>query len=159
MSRVVAVLALCTLASTSHAQTPGASESRSAHEPGEAEEALEHQHAPRHGGLFGDAEDLYHYEVVLESVNRLILYVNDELNQPLDVRTLKGRWTLNPDSQTPTTGPLAASEDGSQFVARLPAESNTTSLHVLVEVLKDGQWVGMEFVLPREAPPQTARPD
>jgi len=40
-----------------------------------AEPATEHEHGPRHGGYFGDADDLYHYELVLESSDQLALYV------------------------------------------------------------------------------------
>ena len=52
-------------------------------------------HGPRHGGSFGDANDLYHYELVRSSDRRILLYVNDHYNRPLDTRALSGRWVLN----------------------------------------------------------------
>jgi len=125
----------------------GALGSRSIHEPGDAEEAEEHAHGPRHGGYFGDAEDLFHYELVLQPDGPLLLYVNDEHNEPLDVRVLQGRWTLSPDSPTPVTGSFLPSDDGAYFSTALPPPDPTQPTHVLVEVLKDDQWVGMEFFL------------
>jgi len=106
-------------------------------------------HAPRHGGQFGDADDLYHYEVLLESSRRLILYVNDERNEPLDVRSLDGRWVLRPDDATPVAGRLTPSDDGVYFVAELPVDAREDPVHVKVEVLKGEQWAAMEFFLPR----------
>ena len=126
----------------------GALGSRSAHEADDAQEALEHEHGPRHGGVFGDAEDLYHYEVLLDSPNRLILYVHDERNRPLDVRELSGRWRLNPDEPIPLEEEFMPSTHGDYFFADLPS-SPASVLHLEVEVLKDGRWIVMEFFLPR----------
>jgi len=125
----------------------GAVGSRSLHS-GEAEEALEDVHQARHGGYFGDADDLYHYEVLLEQ-RRVILYVNDELNRPLDVRPLDGRWVLNPDVPAPVTGAFQPEDSGRYFFADLPLAEGAASAHLKVEVLKDGVWAGLEFVLPR----------
>ena len=140
----------CLLAPAADAwpQTPGALDSRSIHETPE-EEAKEAEHAPRHGGHFGDADDLYHYEVLLEPSARLILYVNDEHNEPLDVRPLTGRWTLNPDGPTPVTGTFHPEDSGRYFFAALPALADADPVHMKVEVLKGDAWAGMEFYLPR----------
>lgn len=128
------------------AQPPGALESRSAHEADPGEEAKEWLHQPRHGGHFGDADDLYHYEVLLEG-NQLVLYVNDELNRPLDTRPLEAAWTLNPDAPNPTTGPFRASPDGVYLLASLPPV-DTDPIHVKVAVRKGQVWAPMEFYLP-----------
>jgi len=109
-------------------------------------------HGPRHGGSFGDANDLYHYELMSPTTGELALYVNDHLNRPLDVRTLEGRWVLDPDTASPVTGPFVPSADGTHFVASLPKRPRTGPLHVKVEVLKGAQWVGMEFYLPVSGP-------
>lgn len=129
------------------AEQTGAVGSRSAHEPDSAEEALEHEHRPRHGGAFGDAEDLYHYELLVEPPDRLILYVNDEHNQPLDTQALQARWKLNPDDEEPIPGDFVPAEDGSRFLAVLPPQDMLQPIHLEIEVLKDSQWVGMEFFL------------
>ncbi len=92
--------------------------------------------------------------MLLQDPNQLVLYVNDEHNQPLDVRQLTGRWTLNPDSPTPSTGPFAPTADGTYFLTMLPALT-TELIHVAVAVLKDGEWAEMEFSLPA---PQSAEP-
>jgi len=136
----------------------GAPASHSAHAPDAAEEALEREHGARHGGYFGDAEDLFHYEVLLQEGRRLLLYVNDDRNAPLDVLTLKGRWRLNPDDAEPVSGVLTPSEDGAYFWASLPELPSTDILHVEVAVQKDGAWVPMEFYLPRPEP-LAAQPD
>ncbi len=128
------------------AEPVGAVGGQSAHEAGTAEEAREEVHQPRHGGQFGDADDLYHYEVLLEAPNRLILYVNDELNRPLDVRTLQGQWTLEPDSAHPQYGIFEPSTDGTRFVATLPALS-VDPVHIKVAVPKGSLLAEMEFYL------------
>lgn len=108
-------------------------------------------HAPRHGGLFGDANDIYHYEVVREPGNRVVLYVNDHQNRPLDTRALTGRWTLSPDSANPLTGPFASAADGSHLAGSLPAgEGRGGPTHLKVEVLKGDDWAAMEFYLPAD---------
>ncbi len=109
-------------------------------------EALEHTHGPRHGGQFGDADDQYHYEVLVEAPNRLVVYVNDELNRPLNVRALHGRWTINPDDAHPQTGALSPFADGAYFTAQLPAVADPLDLEIAV--LKDHQWVALEFSVP-----------
>ena len=118
-----------------------------------AEEALEHEHAPRHGGFFGDADDQDHYELVLEPSGRLQFYVSDEHNQPLDVRALQGRWTLNPGTDISLSGAFTPSADGGQFTADLPiAVVPAGAIQLEVAVQKAGQWVAMEFQLPRSIP-------
>ena len=134
------------------AQSIGAVNSRSAHQPGSPAETREHAHGPRHGGVFGDAEDQYHFELLLQPPTQLIFYVNDETNRPLDVRTLRARWTLNPDDPHPVTGTFTASSDGASFSATLPL-LNTPEAHVEVAVLKGTQWVSMEFFLPVSSSP------
>ena len=111
-------------------------------------EVLEDVHQARHGGHFGDADDLYHYEALLERPHRLILYVNDEHNQPLDVRPLTGRWTLDPDGSNPTTGAFRPEDSGRYFFADLPLSAGPEPIHVKVEVLKGDTWAAMEFFLP-----------
>lgn len=117
--------------------------------PPAAQHALPEQepHAPRHGGYFGDADDLYHYEVLLNGQRQLVLYVNDSLNRPMSVRGLKGEWRLNPDEPSSIRGAFHPSSDGAYFVAELPPH-HADPLHVEVAVLKGRVWVRMEFSLP-----------
>ncbi|MBI3321659.1 MAG: ZIP family metal transporter [Candidatus Omnitrophica bacterium] len=105
------------------------------------------EHAPRHGGFFGDADDLYHYELVLDAPNQLRLYVNDERNRPLNVRLLQGRWTLDPDESAPRTGAFSPAIDGGYFMATLPLPLKSP-VHVEVAVQKGSVWAPMEFFLP-----------
>lgn len=104
-------------------------------------------HAPRHGGLFGDANDIYHYELVPQGSRRVLLYVNDHQNRPLDARSLTGRWVLNPDASKPLTGSFTASPEGAYLLAELPPRSAENPTHLRVEVLKGQEWAGMEFYL------------
>ncbi len=106
------------------------------------------QHAPRHGGAFGDANDIYHYELLRGSDNRIILYVNDHENRPTDARALQGRWTLDPDGQNPVTGPFAASPGGEFLTSSLPDRARGNTVQIKVEVLKGSEWAGMDFYLP-----------
>ena len=105
-------------------------------------------HGPRHGGYFGDANDIYHYELVREKENHLILYVNDHLNRPMDARTLEGRWVLNPDGPKPITGFFTCSQDGASLLGELPPSAREGPLHVKVGVFKVKEWMHMEFFLP-----------
>ena len=105
------------------------------------------EHRARHGGQFGDADDLYHYEVVLDAPNTLRLYVNDEHNRPLNTRLLQGRWTLEPDTPARRTGVFTPSIDGAYFLASLPPIT-TAEVRVEVDVLKETAWAPMEFSLP-----------
>ena len=106
-------------------------------------------HGPRHGGYFGDANDIYHYELVKQSDDRLILYVNDHHNQPMDARTLQGRWILNPDGAHPITGFFTSAPDGAYLVGQLPSSRTNSSItEVKVSVLKGNNWAEMEFSLP-----------
>lgn len=105
-------------------------------------------HGPQHGGYFGDADDLYHYEVVSDPEGKILLYVNDHLNRPLDTRTLQGRWTLNPDEPNPIFGAFTPSEDGSTFIAGLPSSAiRAGPIHLKVAVLRGTHWAEMEFYL------------
>ncbi len=131
-------------------QPVGAVGSKSAHEAGTLEETAEHEHRPLHGGYFGDADDLYHYEILLEHGNQLVLYVNDEHNHPLDVRTLEGRWTLDPDSPTAVSGTFSPSVTGDRFLATLPS-IDSNPIHVKVAVPNHGTWAEMEFYIPQPA--------
>lgn len=153
MKSLYVLLVVFGFAGSVWAQPTGVVGSRSIHEEGSAEETEEHEHQPRHGGYFGDAEDIFHYELVLEPGNRLLFYVNDERNRPLDARTLQGQWTMNPDGPTPTTDLFTPSDDGAYFLAELPTFTTADPLHVLVQVQKAGQWVGLEFVVPRTLVP------
>ncbi len=105
------------------------------------------EHGPRHGGQFGDADDLYHYELLLDPPNQLRLYVNDSHNRPLNVRLLQGRWVLDPDNSSPRTGAFSPSIDGGFFSASLP-EPIENPVHVEVAVLKGKTWAAMEFYVP-----------
>lgn len=108
----------------------------------------EHEHVPRHGGIFGDADDLYHYEVLMAEKRQLRLYVNDELNRPLRVEGLKARWTVDPDGLSPTSGSFTPSEDGAYLVAQLPLVA-ADLIHIKVEVRKGSLWAPLEFFVPQ----------
>ncbi len=112
-------------------------------------------HRPRHGGQFGDADDLYHYELLLDAPNQLRLYVNDEHNRPLNTQLLQGQWTLEPDSSSRRTGTLTPSIDGAYFVASLPPPLSDP-VDVEVAVLKGSTWARMEFFLPVTPPEASA---
>ncbi|MBI4313342.1 MAG: hypothetical protein HY594_00855 [Candidatus Omnitrophica bacterium] len=109
-------------------------------------EAEEELHEARHGGSFGDADDQFHYEALINPQGELVLYVNDERNQPLDVRTLQGRFTINPDSSS-LPEKFIPSSSGEYFHAVFSRPLAET-VHVKVEVFKGAQWVAMEFFLP-----------
>ena len=109
------------------------------------------QHTPRHGGSFGDANDIYHYELLRNPGNRITLYVNDHENRPTDTRALQGRWTLDPDGENPITGNFGASPDGEFLTSSLPDRARGNTVQIKVEVLKGSEWAGMDFYLP---PPQ-----
>lgn len=108
-------------------------------------------HGPRHGGYFGDADDIYHYELVRTAPRQIHLYVNDHHNRSMDARTLQGRWILNPDSPKPITGFFTPSVDGSHLASELPQLAQAQSAPIQVEVMKGGDWVGMEFYLPPDS--------
>lgn len=132
----------------------GAEEPPAVHHESPADEAAEHEHRPRHGGQFGDADDIFHYELVLEPSGRLRFYVNDAHNTPLDVRTLQGRWIVNPGQPISVHGVFSPSVDGACFTAELPlAVVPEGPIPVEVGVQKDAQWVSMEFQLPRPSGP------
>ena len=110
-------------------------------------------HGPRHGGYFGDANDIYHYEIVRQPDDNLILYVNDHQNQPTDTRTLTGRWVLDPGSPNSATGFFTSTPDGAYLVSSLPEKTRGAEVHLEVQVLKGNDWAPMEFYLP--APSKT----
>jgi len=137
-------------------QPVGAVGSESAHAPGSVAETEENEHQPLHGGYFGDADDLYHYEVLLEQAGRqLVLYVRDEHNRPLDVRILEGKWALDPDSPKAVAGTFQPSATGDRFTTLLPP-TNVNPIHVKVAVPKGGVWAEMEFYIPLPTEPQPA---
>ena len=105
------------------------------------------EHHARHGGQFGDADDLYHYEVLLDSPRQLRLYVNDERNRPLNTKFLQGRWTLDPDGPAPRRGTFTPTIDGAYLTAPLPPGLGDP-VHLEVSVLKGTTWAPMEFYLP-----------
>ena len=148
MSKLVttAVFVLVCMSSAS-AEPIGAIGSRSAHDEHAREEAQEHEHQSRHGGYFGDADDLYHYEALFNAKRQLVLYVNDDLNRPLDVRPLQGQWRLDPDEPSQVSGTFRPSADGAFFLTTLPP-FHTDPVHVEVAVLKGTAWARMEFSLP-----------
>jgi ZIP family zinc transporter len=103
-------------------------------------------HIPRHGGYFGDAGDIYHYELVRDG-RQIRLYVNDRNNRPLDTRGLTGRWVLNPDSASPITGTFQSNPDGAYLEGLLPPSIEKEPVHLKVGVLKKREWADMEFYL------------
>jgi len=115
--------------------------------PGHDEAAERESHQPRHGGTFGDADDIFHYELVRQPGNELLCYVSDDDGHPLDARTLQGRWTLNPDEATAVTGTFAAAADGAYLIGHLPASAQGHPLHLKIEVQQGADWIGMEFYL------------
>lgn len=160
MRRIALVIVSILLGGTGvcFAEQAGAVGSKSAHARGSPEEKREHEHGPRHGGIFGDAGDLFHYELVLESPSQLRFYVNDSVNLPLDTRTLQAKWRLNPDSSNPILGSFASAGDGASFSATLPM-ATTDEVHIEVSVLRGTEWVPMEFFLPVPKPkPKSASP-
>lgn len=106
-------------------------------------------HGPRHGGYFGDANDIYHYELAQESDGKLTLYVNDHHNRSLDTRTLQGRWVLDPDAGS-VTGFFTPSPGGDFLSAALPSLSPKKPVHLKIGVLKGQEWAEMEFFLPAQ---------
>ncbi len=114
---------------------------------GRDEDLARFPHKPLHGGYFGDAGDLYHYELVLESNGMVKLYLYDEEVKPLKVTGIPARWTLNPDAGKEPKGKFQESEDGAYFWAKLP-DLKEPNIHILIEAEKKGQWVPMEFYLP-----------
>ena len=113
-------------------------------------EATAH-HAPRHGGIFGDAADIYHYELVSGKDGTLLLYVNDHLNRPMDTRPLTGRWVVNPDGPHPITGHFLPSEDGLFLQTLLPTLPQKQPFQIKVGVLKGKDWAEMEFFIENPA--------
>ena len=110
-------------------------------------QSLEDLHKPRHGGYFGDADDVFHYELLVNDRRQLILYVNDDLNRPLDVRAYEGQWRLNPDEPAQLSGSFHPAPDGAYFIGEIPPMMDEV-LHVEVAVQKGSQWAPMEFYLP-----------
>ena len=88
--------------------------------------------------------------MLVDAHHRLVLYVNDDHNRPLDVRPLQGKWVLNPDDPTPVTGTFRPSPEGAYFVSELPPLTDGP-LHVAVAVLKGRLWATMEFYLPAQS--------
>ncbi len=114
----------------------------------QAEEGY-HDHAAAHGGYFGDAGNLYHYEVLLEEGRGLKLYLYDEEARPMKVTKVPARWTISPDGENPVQGPFQEGEEGEFYRGELPA-NGAGDLHLLIEVEKAGKWVPLEFYLPEK---------
>jgi len=111
-------------------------------------EREEQEHAPRHGGYFGDADDIFHYELVLEDGNQLTFYVSSDHNEPINVAKMHARWTADPGESREPFGFFHPTEDGSAFKTELPwIEAGYYDLDVAVA--KDQGWVAMEFQIPR----------
>ncbi len=112
------------------------------------------EHGARHGGLFGDANDLYHYELLLDAPAQVRLYVNDERNRPLNTHLLHGRWEMFPGTPEAVSGTLTSSVDGGYFLAPLP-KNLPASFPVEVSVQKGQLWAAMEFEV--SVPSSTSR--
>ncbi len=108
----------------------------------------EQYHRPLHGGYFGDANVVYHYEVLLtDQPRRLRLYVNDSFNRPIRVTGLENRWTVNPDSPKPIKGTFTPGPEEAYFETELPP-LDSEFLHVEVAVRKGRIWAPLEFSIP-----------
>lgn len=111
------------------------------------EERKQHGHTGEHGGQFGDASDVYHYEVLLDGQRDVRVYVYDEKAMPIpNITNIKTRWTLNPDAEHPLTGPLSLSEDKKYFVLDLPPLTSSV-VSVKIEAEKNEKWWPVEFLL------------
>lgn len=113
----------------------------------EEEEEEYHGHIGEHGGQFGDASDMYHYEVLWDDKGDVRVYIYDgEANPIMDISHMEVRWTLNPDAEYPLTGVLALSEDKNFFVLDLP-QLTSSNISVKIEAEKEGRWWPVEFLL------------
>jgi hypothetical protein len=113
-------------------------------------------HEARHGGYFGDADDIYHYELLVDPSGLIVLYVNDELNQPLNVRDLEARLTIDPDGEAPAVLALRPIVGGEFFFVQVK-EPFGNFLHVEVAVKKSGAWIAMEFPIPLQTAGENTR--
>lgn len=111
------------------------------------ETAETHKEKPLHGGYFGDAGNLYHYEAVLEPTGAVRLYLYDEKAQPMKVTGIPARWTISPDDPNSARGEFQEGGQGEFYQAELPRPSGPL-LHLKVEARKKGEWVPMEFFIP-----------
>lgn len=106
-----------------------------------------HEERPHHGGYFGDAGNLYHYEVVLESDRAVRLYLYDEEAKPMKVTGIPARWTVSPDDPNPVRGEFREGEQGEFYEAEVPRPASPL-LHLKVEARRKGDWVPLEFFIP-----------
>lgn len=115
-----------------------------------AEEEYHHErHAATHGGLFGDAGDIYHYELIMGKDGLLKLYLYDEEVLPMRVTGIPARWAICPQDANPFKGNFSESENGDYYWVKFP-QTTSEIVHVLVEVDKNGEWIPMEFPIPLE---------
>ncbi len=106
-----------------------------------------HGHEARHGGHFGDVGNIYHYELLMVNQNLLRFFLYDSEAEPMKVTNIEARWTLSPDSEKPVHGEFKAGPSDEYYESELPV-SGSDSIHILVEVDKNGSWVPMEFLIP-----------
>lgn len=106
-----------------------------------------HEHEARHGGHFGDAGNIYHYELLMVNQNLLHFFLYDSEAEPMKVTNIEARWTLSPDSENPVQGEFKAVPSDEYYESELPV-SGSDPIHILVEVDKNGSWVPMEFFIP-----------
>ena len=106
-----------------------------------------HEEKPLHGGYFGDAGNLYHYEVVLDPHRTVRLYLYDETAQPMKVTGIPARWTLSPDDSDPVRGEFQEGKQGEFYRAEVPRPVGSV-LHLKVEARRKEEWVPMEFFIP-----------
>lgn len=111
------------------------------------DEEEHHGHIGEHGGQFGDASDMYHYEVLLNDDKDIIVYMYDgKARRIKDITSMEVRWTLNPNSEYPLKGVLKLSRDNGYFILDLP-EISSKYVEVKIEAEKDGKWWPVEFLL------------
>lgn len=111
------------------------------------DEEEHHGHIGEHGGQFGDASDMYHYEVLLDEKGDVIVYMYDgKARRISDIRNMEVRWTLNPDSEYPLKGVLDLASNQEYFMLDLP-RSTSEHVSIKIEAEKDGKWWPVEFLL------------
>ncbi len=103
----------------------------------------------RHGGYFGRAGtyDVYHYEIVRIDAQNLQLYVYDENAQPINIIGISARWRVAPGTAQSFAGQFDPNPSG-EFYSAFITEPYDEPLHILVEVMKLGVWVPVEFHIP-----------
>lgn len=108
-----------------------------------------HAHEAKHGGYFGDAANIYHYELLTDFTDEIKLYLYDEEARPLLVHGLPARYTIYDPEQKPLfIGPFKESERGDFYMTPFPSVP-LELLHILIEVKKNDEWVPYEFLIPK----------